>query len=363
MFGSVKKHFRHLIVQDLLCLEVQFGAFLLVRIAPYFFDQPVHFRISERAPVVACRAEALGVIVLIKIVPAGVLTEAEKGRFEAAGLGFFGQLLDIQGDDFDVYAAGPCRLFDTFRELFGYRARGGGNGFDRQRRSAAVDHFIHDAVVVGVGPAGFGEQFPGLLYVVLVGLDVFGVIRFDRIDGADQAFAHTLLHGIEQVIVVDQMGKGLTDLYIGEFGIAQVEQPTIVLEGEPGFEVVIGRQEGVFLNDYSGTRIRDAEDKFVYGITTRHWDSIREGFADPEFRLVSARKSIRILQNQPKRTPGIGLRAWGTGASAEVNVHISIAGETKPWREIFDRIVQNSLGDIIEAINRKKTEVVHDPEI
>ena len=117
------------------------------------------------------------------------------------------------------------------------------------------------------------------------------------------------------------------------------------------------------LNDYSGTRIRDAEDKFVYGITTRHWDSIRDNFANPEFRLISARKSIRILQKQPKRTPGIGLRAWGTGASAEVNVHISIAEETKSWNEVFNRIVSNSLGDIIEAINRKKTEVVYDPEI
>ncbi len=117
------------------------------------------------------------------------------------------------------------------------------------------------------------------------------------------------------------------------------------------------------LNDYSGTRIRDAEDKFVYGITTRHWDNIRDNFADPEFRLISARKSIRILQKQPKRTPGIGLRAWGTGASAEVNVHISISDETKPWSEVFDRIASNSLGDIIEAINRKKTEVVYDPEI
>ena len=117
------------------------------------------------------------------------------------------------------------------------------------------------------------------------------------------------------------------------------------------------------LNDFSGTRIRDAEDKFVYGITTRHWDSIRNHFANPEFRLISARKSIRILQKQPRRTPGIGLRAWGTGASAEVNVHISIAEETKPWKEIFDRIVSNSLGDTIEAINKKKTEVVYDPEI
>ena len=117
------------------------------------------------------------------------------------------------------------------------------------------------------------------------------------------------------------------------------------------------------LNDYSGTRIRDAEDQFVYGITARHWASIRGGFANPAFRLISARKSISILQKKPKRTPGVGLRAWGTGASAEVNVHISIAEETKPWEEVCDRIVKNSLTDIIGAINRKKTEVVYDPEI
>lgn len=117
------------------------------------------------------------------------------------------------------------------------------------------------------------------------------------------------------------------------------------------------------LNDHSGTRIRNAEDSFIYGMTMSHWSSIRGCFADPEFRLISARKSIRILQKKPKRTPGIGLRAWGTGASAEVNVHISICEETKPWSEVFDRIVKNSLSDIIGAINRKKTEVVYDPEI
>ena len=117
------------------------------------------------------------------------------------------------------------------------------------------------------------------------------------------------------------------------------------------------------LNDYSGTRIRHAEDTFIYGITARHWDSIRDGFADPEFRLISARKSVRILQKQPKRTPGIGPRAWGTGANAEVNVHISIAKETTPWRDVFERIVNNGPGDIVAAINRKKTEVVDDPEI
>ena len=81
------------------------------------------------------------------------------------------------------------------------------------------------------------------------------------------------------------------------------------------------------------------------------------------FRVISARKAIRILQKLPKRTPGIGLRAWGTGASAEVNVHISIEQETKSWMEIHERVSSRGLSDIIEAINRKRTEVVYDPEI
>jgi hypothetical protein len=44
-------------------------------------------------------------------------------------------------------------------------------------------------------------------------------------------------------------------------------------------------------------------------------------------------------------------------------VHISVAEETKPWTEVLDRILKNGLADIISAINRKKTEVVYDPEI
>lgn len=117
------------------------------------------------------------------------------------------------------------------------------------------------------------------------------------------------------------------------------------------------------LNSHSGTRIRDAEDKFVYGMVLKYWDKLQPNVNNNSFRLISARKAIRILQKHPKRTPGIGLRAWGTGASAEVNVHISLAEETKPWSEIFDRICEGGLENIVEAINRKRTEVVYDPEI
>jgi hypothetical protein len=65
----------------------------------------------------------------------------------------------------------------------------------------------------------------------------------------------------------------------------------------------------------------------------------------------------------PQRTPGIGLRAWGTGANAEVNVHISIQEDTTTWSAVFDRIVTRGISDIIEAVNKKRVKEVYDPEI
>lgn len=117
------------------------------------------------------------------------------------------------------------------------------------------------------------------------------------------------------------------------------------------------------LNAYAGARVRKAEDAFVARIVRRHWEKIGGKAKAAPFHVVSARKAIRILQTMPQRTPGIGLRAWGTGASAEVNVHLSISADTKPWREIADRIRVNGITDIISAVNRKRTEVVYDPEI
>jgi len=117
------------------------------------------------------------------------------------------------------------------------------------------------------------------------------------------------------------------------------------------------------LNSHSGTRIRDAEDLFTYGTVAKYWDVFRDRLYLPDFRVISARKAIRVLQKYPKRTPGIGLRAWGTGASAEVNVHISVVDETKPWLEIKERILKSGISNIIDGVNRRITEIVFDPEI
>ncbi len=117
------------------------------------------------------------------------------------------------------------------------------------------------------------------------------------------------------------------------------------------------------LNRYAGSRIRDGEDWFVFSMVKKYWDSIRPVVADNPYSVISARKAIRILQTHPRRTPGIGLRAWGTGASAEVNVHICVSEETIPWEIISERIAQGGIEDILSSINKKSMEEVYDPEV
>jgi hypothetical protein len=135
-----------------------------------------------------------------------------------------------------------------------------------------------------------------------------------------------------------------------------------------GIEIpeLFDRQESIvwaLLNEKGGSRLRSAEDAFIFATVRKHWTALRDKIGERPYAVISARKSIRVLQTKPKRTPGIGLRAWGTGASAEVNVHLSIREDMTLWESIEERILSKGLGDVIGAVNRKRMETVYDPEI
>ncbi len=117
------------------------------------------------------------------------------------------------------------------------------------------------------------------------------------------------------------------------------------------------------LSSYTGSRVRKAEDEFIFNTVRRHWSSFKQIIQNNPFHVISARKAIRILQDKPQRTPGLGLRAWGTGASAEVNVHISVQEDTTPWSVVSERIKEKGIIDIIGAVNRKRMAEIYDPEI
>ncbi len=116
------------------------------------------------------------------------------------------------------------------------------------------------------------------------------------------------------------------------------------------------------LNRFSGTLLRSAEDTFIYTVAAKYEDRLVAVAGDLPFHVASARKAIRVLQQKPERTPGIGLRAWGTGASAEVNVHLSLREDMTPWAAIEQLILDQGLARVVAGIDRRRTEVVFDPE-
>jgi hypothetical protein len=117
------------------------------------------------------------------------------------------------------------------------------------------------------------------------------------------------------------------------------------------------------LNKFGGALLKKGEDDFIVSTVRKYWSALQGVVAANPFHVISARKALRILHTNPRRTPGIGLRAWGTGASAEVNVHVSISTEMTAWSVVRDRIVANGVANVVEAVNRKRVEEVYDPEI
>lgn len=129
---------------------------------------------------------------------------------------------------------------------------------------------------------------------------------------------------------------------------------------------LFSREEAVvwdLLTRFKGTRIRRAEDSFILRMVATHWTRIKAAVAGTPFYVASARKAIKVLQDKPMRTPGIGLRAWGNRASAEVNVHLSLSEDTKLWPDVRARLKTEGLSGIIQSVNRRVQAWVYDPEL
>lgn len=140
----------------------------------------------------------------------------------------------------------------------------------------------------------------------------------------------------------------------------------LVARVKSALPTIFTRQETIvydLINAYTGSNVRSAETNFVATVVAKYWDRLKS-VTDPKmFHVVSARKVIRIMNSMPKRTPGIGMKAWGTSARAEMNVHLSVKEDTTPWETIARRLEAKGIPDIVHAVNRKVMMEVYDPEI
>lgn len=154
------------------------------------------------------------------------------------------------------------------------------------------------------------------------------------------------------------------------------QEPNLIYAVSPDYQLiakinetlqtVLSRDELIswdLLSRFEGSRLRTGEDAFVFGMVRKYRRELLACCSAHQFHVISARKAIRILQTMPQRTPGIGLRAWGTGASAEVNVHVSVKEDMKRWEVIVEKIDAGGIEAVVRAVNRKRMEEVYDPEI
>jgi hypothetical protein len=116
------------------------------------------------------------------------------------------------------------------------------------------------------------------------------------------------------------------------------------------------------LSWYLGPGARRAQDRYVQTLFDRY-DVKLKALAPPStsFRVISARRVLAIMRQNPRRVPGLGIKAAGTGVfNAEVNVHISVRDETQPWDDIAEQCRSYGIQHVLDQITR--TAMVEIPE-
>jgi hypothetical protein len=116
---------------------------------------------------------------------------------------------------------------------------------------------------------------------------------------------------------------------------------------------------------YGGKGAKKAQDAYVDRVFTDHGaalDALAPGVT--RFRAISAHRTLAILRDNPRRCPGLGVKAAGTGTfNAEVNVHVSVENETMPWDDIEEMIREMGIASVLALIRETETREVRAPKL
>jgi hypothetical protein len=117
------------------------------------------------------------------------------------------------------------------------------------------------------------------------------------------------------------------------------------------------------LSWYGGKGAKAAEDRYVDTLFEQHAAALKSLAPDViSFHVISALRVLAILRKTPRRVPGLGIRAAGRGGiNGEVNVHVSVKAETRPWIDVAEQLKRDGVGPILDAIRRTARVQVPDP--
>ena len=78
--------------------------------------------------------------------------------------------------------------------------------------------------------------------------------------------------------------------------------------------------------------------------------------ATSEFRVISAQRVKAGVRDGWERCPGLGIKGAGTGGfKGEVNVHVSVRDETRPWEEVADMLRNGGVQVVLDMIRRRQS--------
>lgn len=117
------------------------------------------------------------------------------------------------------------------------------------------------------------------------------------------------------------------------------------------------------LSWFGGAGMKRAQDQYIAALFERHDRELKALTPGAtSFRAISAQRALAILRQRPRRVPGLGVKAAGTGViRGEVNIHVSVSGETRPWDEIAEQLRDLGVQHVLDQIAQTALAEVPDP--
>jgi hypothetical protein len=116
---------------------------------------------------------------------------------------------------------------------------------------------------------------------------------------------------------------------------------------------------------YGGKGAKKAQDRFISLLFDEHRQALEALVTDEsKFRVISAQRVKAIVRELPERCPGLGIKGAGTGGfNAEVNVHVSVERETRPWADVAEMLTTVGIQPVLDMVRRRETREVSAPTL
>jgi hypothetical protein len=117
------------------------------------------------------------------------------------------------------------------------------------------------------------------------------------------------------------------------------------------------------LSWYMGKGVRKAQDRFIEALFAENAAALMELVPGvTSYHVISAQRALAIMHKLPRRVPGLGVKAAGRGViRAEVNIHVSVGDETRPWSNIVAQLSRDGIQTVLDQIRQTTPSVIPDP--